>query len=129
LQVDDSSADTDLTSEVLACSGLPSHIHAVTDGLEAIALLREGKYYNALLLDFAILDLSLRNGGRAVEAGIKADPVLRKIPVAIFTRSKARQDVVRTNELSKTPQSERLHLRCDINWRVLIRFGAFAGRG
>jgi two-component system, chemotaxis family, response regulator Rcp1 len=99
--VDDSSADTDLTSEVLACSGLPSHIHVVTDGLEAIALLREGKYSNALLLDFAILDLRLRKGGRAVGAEIKADPVLRKIPIAIFSTSKARQDVVRSYELSK----------------------------
>ena len=44
LLVDDNPADTDLTSEVLARNGGPSHIHSVTDGVEAMAFLRrEGK--------------------------------------------------------------------------------------
>jgi two-component system, chemotaxis family, response regulator Rcp1 len=82
LLVDDNPADTDLTSEVLARNACPSHIHSVTDGAEAIAFLRrEGKYANALLPDFVILDLSLpKKDGRAVLADVKADPVLRKIP-------------------------------------------------
>jgi chemotaxis family two-component system response regulator Rcp1 len=66
LLVDDNPADTDLTSEVLAHNGCPSHIHAVTDGVEAIAFLRrEGKHTNALRL----LDLSLPSKrGRTVPA-------------------------------------------------------------
>ena len=125
--VDDSSADTDLTSEVLARSALPSHIHAVTDGLEAIALLRRvEKYSNALLLDFVILDLSLRNRGvRAVEAEIKADPVRRKI----LSTSKARQDIVRSYELSKPGNLQDFSSAVTSVGEFLIPFGAFAARG
>ena len=48
LLVDDNPADTDLTSEVLARNGCPSHIHSVTNGVEAIAFLRrQGKYAHA----------------------------------------------------------------------------------
>ena len=67
LLVDDNPADTDLTSEVLSRNGCPSHIHAVTDGVEAIAFLRrEGKYANARLPDLVILDLNLpKKDGRA----------------------------------------------------------------
>jgi len=99
--VDDNPADTDLTAEVLARSGCPSHIHAVTDGVQAIAFLRrEGKYAHATVPDIVILDLSLPGkDGRAVLAEVKADPVLRKIPIAIFSTSEARQDIVRSYEL------------------------------
>lgn len=101
LLVDDNTADTDLTSEVLTRNGCPSHIHAVTDGVEAIAFLRqEGKYANALLPDFVILDLNLpKKDGRTVLAEAKADPVLRKIPIAIFSTSQQQRDIVRSYEL------------------------------
>jgi len=101
LLVDDNPADTDLTSEVLSRNGSPSHIQAVVNGAEAIALLRrEGKYADAILPDFMILDLNLpKKDGRAVLAEVKADPVLRKIPIAIFSTSAARQDIVRSYEL------------------------------
>ena len=101
LLVDDNPADTDLTSEVLTRNGCPSHIHAVTDGVEAIAFLRrEGKYANALLPDFVILDLNLpKKDGRTVLAEVKADPVLRKIPIAIFSTSQEQRDIVRSYEL------------------------------
>jgi CheY-like chemotaxis protein len=99
LLVDDNPADTDLTSEVLARSGCASH--SVIDGVEAIAFLRrEGKYANAILPDFVMLDLNLpKKDGRAVLAEVKADPVLRKIPIAIFSTSEAPQDIVRSYEL------------------------------
>jgi chemotaxis family two-component system response regulator Rcp1 len=101
LLVDDNPADTDLTNEVLSRNGCPSHIHAVGDGSEAIALLRrEGKYANSILPDFVILDLNLpKKDGRAVLAEVKADSVLRKIPIAIFSTSEAQQDIVRSYEL------------------------------
>jgi chemotaxis family two-component system response regulator Rcp1 len=101
LLVDDNPADTDLTTEVLARNGCPSHIHAVMNGAEAIAFLhREGKYANALRPDFVILDLSLPGkDGRAVLAEVKADPLLRKIPITIFSTSEARQDIMRSYEL------------------------------
>ena len=101
LLVDDNPADTDLTSEVLARTGSPSHIHAVTDGVEAMAFLRrEGKYADALLPDLVILDLSLpKKDGRTVLAEVKADPVLRRIPVVILTTSKAEEDILRSYDL------------------------------
>jgi chemotaxis family two-component system response regulator Rcp1 len=101
LLVDDNPADTDLTSEVLARNGCPSHIHAVINGVEAIAFLRrQGKYASVPRPDFVILDLSLPGkDGRAVLAEVKADPSLRKIPIAIFSTSEAQQDILRSYEL------------------------------
>jgi chemotaxis family two-component system response regulator Rcp1 len=101
LLVDDNPADTDLTSDVLGRNGCPTHIHSVINGVEAIAFLRrEGKYGHAVRPDFVILDLSLPGkDGRAVLAEVKADPLLRKIPIAIFSTSEARQDIQRSYEL------------------------------
>jgi two-component system, chemotaxis family, response regulator Rcp1 len=101
LLVDDNPADTDLTSDVLAHNGRPANIHAVADGVEAIAFLRrEGKYANALPPDFVILDLNLpKKDGRAVLDEVKADPVLRKIPIAIFSTSEVPEDIMRCYEL------------------------------
>jgi len=86
---------------VLSQNGSPIHIHAVTDGVEAIAFLRgEGTYDNRILPDFVILDLNLpKKDGRAVLAEVKADPALRNIPVAIFSTSQAQRDIVRSYEL------------------------------
>jgi chemotaxis family two-component system response regulator Rcp1 len=101
LLVDDNPADADLTGEVLVrnCRGI--HIQSVTDGVGAIEFLRrKGKYANELVPDLVILDLSLpKKDGRAVLAEVKADPQLRKIPIAIFSTSDARQDIVRSYEL------------------------------
>jgi two-component system response regulator len=101
LLVDDNPADSDLTREVLTRNSHPSHIHAVTDGLEAIAFMRrEGKYVNALLPDFVILDLSLpKKDGGSVLAEVKRDPALRRIPITIFSTSEAQRDIVRSYEL------------------------------
>jgi two-component system, chemotaxis family, response regulator Rcp1 len=101
LLVDDNPADTDLTCEVLARNGCPTHIRAVVDGVEAIAFLRrQGQYANATVPDFMILDLNLpKKDGRAVLAQVKADPALHKIPIVIFSTSEARQDIERSYEL------------------------------
>jgi two-component system, chemotaxis family, response regulator Rcp1 len=37
--------------------------------------------------------------GRVVLAEVKADPVLRNIPISIFSTSEARQDILRSYEL------------------------------
>lgn len=101
LLVDDNPADTDLTSEVLSRGGCPTHIHSVFNGVDAMAFLRrKGKYANMPLPDFMILDLSLPGkDGRAVLAEVKADQLLRNIPIAIFSTSEARQDIIRSYEL------------------------------
>src|SRR5713226_6266948 len=60
LLVDDNPADTDLTSDVLAQSQCPGQVHAVVDGVEALAFLhRQGKYAGALLPDLVVLDINL----------------------------------------------------------------------
>jgi CheY-like chemotaxis protein len=101
LLVDDNPADTDLTSEVLARNGCPSRIHSMTDGAEAIAFLRrEGNYAHVLLPDLMILDLSLpKKDGRAVLAEVKADLVLRRIPIVVFSTSQEQRDIVHSYEL------------------------------
>jgi CheY-like chemotaxis protein len=47
-----------------------------------------------------ILDLSLPGkDGRAVLAEVKADPFLRKIPIAVFSTSEAPQDILYSYDL------------------------------
>jgi chemotaxis family two-component system response regulator Rcp1 len=101
LLVDDNPADIDLTSDVLARSHLPSHVQAVTDGVEAVTLLRrQGKYASASVPDLVVLDLNLpKKDGRAVLAEVKKDPVLRRTPVVIFSTSQARHDIASSYEL------------------------------
>jgi chemotaxis family two-component system response regulator Rcp1 len=63
-------------------------------------LRREGKYADAPRPDVILLDLNLpKKDGREVLAEVKADPVLRLIPVVIITSSEAEQDVLKTYEL------------------------------
>jgi len=101
LMVDDNPADIELTSEVLAQSEGHFHVNAVNDGAEAISFLRRhGKYAKAPVPDLVVLDLNLpRKDGCAVLSSIKADPVLAKIPVVIFTTSQASSDVARSYKL------------------------------
>jgi two-component system, chemotaxis family, response regulator Rcp1 len=101
LMADDNPADIDLTSEVLAQSGGRYHMNAVNDGEEALSFLRrEGKYARAPVPDLVVLDLNLpRKDGCEVLSNIKADPVLARIPVVIFTTSQANSDVTRSYEV------------------------------
>ncbi len=101
LLVDDNPADIDLTAETLARQGCEAHIQAVGDGVEAIAFLRgQGKYAGVLCPHLIVLDLNMpRKDGRAVLAAVRADPVLKRIPVVVFTTSSAPQDILRSYEL------------------------------
>jgi len=101
LLVDDNPADIDLTRDALSRSACPSNVHAVTDGIEAIAFLqRKGKYMNAVRPDVVFLDLNLPGkDGRAVLAEAKSDPELRKIPIVIFSTSSAHKDIHSSYEL------------------------------
>ena len=101
LLVDDNPADADLTSEVLIKYGRPCRVHAVNSGIDAMAFLRrQGKYAKENIPDFVILDLSLPGkDARAVLAEVKADPLLRRIPIAIFSTSEAPQDILYSYDL------------------------------
>lgn len=95
LMVEDSPSDADLTIEALKESKLLIDMSLVTDGVEAIAFLRqEGKYINEVLPDLILLDLNLpKKSGFEVLTEIKNDEKLRVIPVIILTTSDDEKDV------------------------------------
>lgn len=95
LMVEDSPSDADLTIEALKESKLLINMSLVTDGVEAIAFLRqEGKYSNEVLPDLILLDLNLpKKSGFEVLTEIKNDEKLRVIPVIILTTSDDEKDV------------------------------------
>ena len=99
--VDDNPGDTDLTADVLSKNDCPCHVHSVPDGAEAMAFLRcEGKYAGALPPHLIMLDLNMpRKDGLTMLAETKSDPSLRKIPVVIFSASRARADIARSYDL------------------------------
>jgi len=101
LLVDDNPADLDLTIDALAQSPWRTHVSTVSDGVEAIAYLyREGKYVEAIRPHLVLLDLNLPSkDGRSVLADMKSKPALRRIPVVIFSTSRARKDIESSYEL------------------------------
>lgn len=101
LIVEDSPSDTELTIEALKEGKVRNHLTSVEDGVQALAFLRrEGEFANALRPDLIMLDLNLpRKDGREVLAEIKADPILKTIPVVVLTTSRAEQDVLRAYHL------------------------------
>jgi two-component system, chemotaxis family, response regulator Rcp1 len=101
LLVEDSPADGDLTTEILAQSKCPSRVHSVRDGCDAIAFLRrQGKYADAVVPDVVLLDLNLpRKDGRAVLKEIKSDPLLKRTPIVVFSTSNSAQDISASYQL------------------------------
>ena len=101
LLVEDNPGDVRLTKEALRDSKLRNHLIVAEDGIEALAVLRkEGQYSSVATPDLILLDLNLpRKSGREVLAEIKADPILRHIPVVVLTTSSADQDIVDVYDL------------------------------
>lgn len=95
LLVEDNGADVRLTREAMCGSERKSELHVVADGVEALAFLRgEEPFGDRIRPDLVLLDLNLpRKNGREVLAEMKADPCLRRIPVAILSTSYADSDV------------------------------------
>jgi chemotaxis family two-component system response regulator Rcp1 len=101
LLVEDNPGDVRLTQEALREGKVRNHLHVAADGVEALAYLRrEGQYAQAPQPDLILLDLNLpKKSGPEVLAEIKADPVLKRIPVVILTVSKAEEDVLKSYNL------------------------------
>ena len=101
LMVDDNPADVDLAREALNGTHRPYRLQSVPDGEEALSFLtHKGAYAQAATPDLLFLDLNLpRKDGRHVLAEIKGNPQLSKIPVVVFTTSRAFSDVVSSYEL------------------------------
>lgn len=105
--VEDNKADIRLIEEALKNSTIPHQVITVRNGMDAMAYLRqEGEYAGATRPDLILLDLNLpRKDGREVLAEIKADPLLKRIPVVVLTTSSNNEDIV---------QSYELHVNCYI---------------
>lgn len=101
LLIEDNAGDARLTQEIFRQSKLSNSIDIIHNGLEALAFLhQEGQYVNAVLPDLILLDLSIpTKAGLDVLVEIKADQVLKLIPVIILTASQAEQDIVRSYNL------------------------------
>ena len=101
LLVEDNPGDARLTEEAFKDSRLLNSMHRVSDGVEALAYLRqEGQYATAARPDIILLDLNMpRKDGREVLAEIKDDPDLKSIPVVVLTTSDADTDVIKSYEL------------------------------
>jgi chemotaxis family two-component system response regulator Rcp1 len=101
LLVEDNPADVRLTVEILKETKVRNNLTVAGDGNEALELLRRtGRYTHAMRPDLILLDLNLpKKDGKQVLAEIKADPVLKRIPVVILTSSKAEEDIVKSYNL------------------------------
>jgi chemotaxis family two-component system response regulator Rcp1 len=98
LLVEDNPGDVRLIVETLAENKLYNTLNVVSDGIEALAYLRqEGRHAGALRPDLILLDLNLpRMDGREVLAEIKSDVSLRCIPVVVLTTSDQERDVIQS---------------------------------
>jgi CheY-like chemotaxis protein len=101
LLIEDDPADVCLVEEGLKDTPAPTSLHVVPDGVEALAYLRgEGRYGGALLPDLILLDLKMpKKSGLEVLAEIKADELLRRIPVIVLTTSDAPDDILKAYDL------------------------------
>jgi CheY-like chemotaxis protein len=101
LLVEDSPGDVRLTREAFRDANGAIHLHVASDGLEAMAFLRnQGVHTKAPRPDFILLDLNLpKMDGREVLSQIKGDQSLKTIPTIILTTSSAEEDIVRSYQL------------------------------
>jgi len=101
LMADDDPDDRLMTQEAFAECRVANPLRFVNDGDELMDYLRrQGDFADAArfpMPGLILLDLNMpRRDGREALREIKADPVLRGIPVVILTTSKAEEDVVRS---------------------------------
>ena len=95
LLVEDNLGDVCMVREALKEGRLHEHLSVVEDGEAALNFLRrKGPYRDAPRPDLIVLDLNLpKKDGRTVLAEIKADSVVRDIPVVVFTSLAADEDI------------------------------------
>jgi two-component system, chemotaxis family, response regulator Rcp1 len=101
LLVEDSPGDVRLTQEAFREANGSVHLNVASDGVEAMAFLRQqGAYAHAPRPDLILLDLNLpKMDGREVLAHIKEDDSLKTIPTVILTTSDAEADIVKSYQL------------------------------
>jgi CheY-like chemotaxis protein len=99
LLVEDNPHDVEITRRALEKGQIRNRLRVARDGQEALDMLSdlnaEGALPGLILLDLNLPKLS----GIEVLQVVKADPVLRRIPVIVLTTSSREEDVVRTYDL------------------------------
>lgn len=104
LLVEDDPTDVLMIRRALSKAGVANPVHVVSDGDAAVAYLSGAEpYADRARYPFpllAILDLKLpRRSGHEVLAWLRAEPVLRRLPVVILTSSRASIDLERAYDL------------------------------
>ena len=102
LFVEDNPGDIRLMLEMLKDCEVANHVTVLMDSEEVLPYLRkEGKYATATRPALILLDLNLpKKNGKEVLAKIKAHPVIKRIPVVVFSSSDAEQDIINAYELN-----------------------------
>jgi len=95
LLVEDTSGDATLMKLAFRRADMPTKVTVAVSAEIAVKILRrEDDYADAAAPDIILLDLNLpRMHGREFLAEIKADPILRNIPVVVLSSSDAEMDV------------------------------------
>jgi CheY-like chemotaxis protein len=101
LLVEDNPGDVELTRIAFREAKFSNPLRVVTDGLQAMAYLRqEPPFEDAIRPGLILLDLNLpRVDGREVLQTVKSDPDLRCIPICVMSTSRQDSDVRRSYDL------------------------------
>ncbi len=104
LLVDDDPGDQELTRRALVHDVVWTSLRIVSDGEAALDYLHgRGPYADRQACpfpDLVLLDLNMpKLDGRDVLARMKADAVLRQVPVVVMTTSQQETDIVRSYDL------------------------------
>ncbi len=101
LLVDDDPGDVLLTTKALQQVKFYNKVHTASNGIEALQFLRnEGDFANSPRPDLILLDLNMpRMDGRELLREVKADTLLRRIPVVVLTTSDSDEDILRSYDL------------------------------
>ena len=99
LLVEDNPADQQLTIRAFRKGHVNTNLQITSDGVEAMEYLRgEGKYDDRKMYpipDLILLDINMpRKDGKQVLEEIKADKMLKMIPVIMLTTSDQEKDIV-----------------------------------
>ena len=98
--VEDNPADVSIMREVMEDSRVWHRLIVQSNGEDAWRTLLAAKAGGGQLPDLILLDLNMpRMDGREFLTHLRADPVLKIIPVVVLTTSKAHTDVVRSYQL------------------------------
>ncbi len=94
--IEDNRGDIRLIQEALKSTATECDVIVARDGMEAMQILQAQDPYPDLIL----LDLNLpKKDGREVLAEIKADPLLKHIPVVVLTTSRNEEDIHKSYDL------------------------------